>query len=329
MRFPRETIKTIYDNFIKIKKEPSPKRGKAGCLCRTSAESASWPVSFKHSVHKVKAGMTVEAAIVLPLFLFFFINLGSAMEMIRLHGNLQLALWNVGNNLCVYGYAAADDGRNSAEAEGDWRELTSEMGDIALTYTYVKNQVVQYVGERYLEESPLDAGTGGLQFWESDVSARDEMAVGDTIDLVMTYQVSPWLDIPFVKPFRMYNRYYGKVWTGYGLSEKTETTSDMVYVTENREVYHESLECTHLKLSIQAVSLGSIETRRNEYGSRYILCSKCRFRPYNGEVYICDEGNNFHFAQDCPGLTRIISSITRKQAVEEGLRPCSRCGKKK
>ncbi len=41
---------------------------------------------------KVSAGMTVEAAIVLPLFLFFFLNMGCVIEMIRLHGNMQLAL---------------------------------------------------------------------------------------------------------------------------------------------------------------------------------------------------------------------------------------------
>ena len=57
---------------------------------------------FISKKEKVPASMTVEAAIVLPLFLFFFLNLMSSIEMIRLHGNLQLALWETGNRMTVY-----------------------------------------------------------------------------------------------------------------------------------------------------------------------------------------------------------------------------------
>ena len=42
----------------------------------------------------VKASMTVETALVLPLFCFFMIHMGSAIEMMRLHGNLEVALWD-------------------------------------------------------------------------------------------------------------------------------------------------------------------------------------------------------------------------------------------
>jgi len=49
------------------------------------------------------ASMTMEAAVVLPLFFFFFLDLTSSIEMIRLHGNFQMALWDVGNTISVYG----------------------------------------------------------------------------------------------------------------------------------------------------------------------------------------------------------------------------------
>lgn len=311
----------------KNKKLPSPK-------CVLSDESTgtiiekTFLLSFLKRLvgglgKKVCAAMTVEAAIVLPLFLFFFINLGSAIEMIRLHGNLQMGLWNVGNKMCVYGYAA--------DGEKKWEEW-GELGDIALTYTYVKNQVITYSGEDYLNASPLTDGTASLQFWESRVMSQNVQMPNDTIDILMTYQVSPWLNIPFVKPFRMSNRYYGRMWTGYDLTENTGSTlnQEMVYVTENREVYHESLACTHLKLSIQTISREDLRTAKNQYGRRYALCSKCRRQSIreDGILFVCDEGDYFHYSRNCPGLTRIISTITRQQAMEENLRPCSRCGRK-
>ena len=51
----------------------------------------------------IKGSMTVEAAVVLPLFLFFFISLSSSVEMIRLHGNISLALMETGNKISYYG----------------------------------------------------------------------------------------------------------------------------------------------------------------------------------------------------------------------------------
>ena len=48
---------------------------------------------------QIGAGMTVEACLLLPLFLFFFVNMGCAIEMIRLHGNLQFSLWQLGSRM--------------------------------------------------------------------------------------------------------------------------------------------------------------------------------------------------------------------------------------
>ena len=72
--------------------------------------------------------MTVEASIVLPLILFFFMNLASSIEMIRLHGNLQLALWETGNELIVYGYAL-DSGTLPDEAQGGEIQIDREQVD--------------------------------------------------------------------------------------------------------------------------------------------------------------------------------------------------------
>lgn len=289
-------------------------------------EKTSLLIFRREQIKKVSAGMTVEAAIVLPLFLFFFVNLGSAMEMIRLHQSLQMGLWDVGNQLCVYSYAVSKDGE-SAETG-----VLEAAGDIALTYTYVKNQIVNYCGENYLNASPLSRGTDGLQFWESQVVSHKPDTASGVVDIILTYQVSPWLDIPYVKPFRMSNRYYGKMWTGFELNEGGSGVydQDMVYVTENREVYHESLECTHLKLSICTIGEQELSSARNLYGRRYTLCSKCGRKGLEegGEIFVCREGDYYHYKRNCPGLTRIISAITRQQATEEKLRPCSRCAGK-
>ena len=312
--------------LLTISKSPSPK-----CSENYNSipfiERASLPTSL---TGKLAAGMTVEAAVVLPLFLLFFMNLGCAIEMIRLHGNLQLALWNVGNKMCVYGYAweSADEMEAAVtKNEKEGREWWDTLADIALTASYVKNQVVNYVGETYLEESPLNRGVDSLQFWESEIlQNQDSVISGDTVDIVLTYQVSPWMDMPFVHPFRMCNRYYGRMWTGYDVTiniPEGDEAQDVVYITEYGSVYHESLDCTHLKLSIREVSLEEAKQARNESGGRYAECSKCKKKLFQGTVFIGRDGDCYHYDRGCSGLKRTIYTITRQQASNYS--PCSRC----
>ena len=79
----------------------------------------------------VRGSMTVEAALVLPLFCFFVISMGNAIEIIRLHGNLEVALWNAGRQIGVYG----------ALPEGQQGSADHRLEAVAISYTYVKEQI--------------------------------------------------------------------------------------------------------------------------------------------------------------------------------------------
>lgn len=310
-------------NYKKIHR-PSPKRQKL-FIYISSIKETSLFISLSKCI---SGSMTVEAAIILPLFLMVFINLGSAIEMIRLHGNLQVALWNVGNNMCLYGHVSVSLDGNLADGSESGVEVLNEMIDFALSYGYIKQEIINSVGERYLEESPLKKGKAGLQFWESEIVPS--ISEDDKIKIVLTYEVGPWMEIPYVKGFRMANCYYGRLWTGYDVSKGNEgeqsSEQDVVYVTETGEVYHESLECTHLKLKIQEVTIESLKYVRNEQGRRYTICSLCKNEGLSGNIYIAAEGTAYHYIRECSGLKRTIRTINRSDAL--GYRPCSRCAAK-
>ena len=268
----------------------------------------------------VKAGMTVEASVALPLFLFFFFHLGCAIEMIRLQGNLQLALWQVGSKMAVYGYVM-DSGEAPESSEGWWKDLAGAV----ISATYVKGQIVDAAGADYLNASPLTDGTGSLQLWESDIFGPD-----DEMDIIVTYSVSPWARLVGFSAFRMANRYYGHIWNGYGLSDSGDTEENVqtVYVTETGTVYHISTECTHLNLSVRSVLAFDIDNWRNQGGGRYYPCGKCAGGALVPNVfYITEEGDRYHYSADCSGLKRTTSSMTLEQALDAGSRPCSRCGR--
>lgn len=270
----------------------------------------------------VRAGMTVEASILLPLFLFFFMNLGSAIEMIRLHGNLQLALWQIGSKLAIYGYAL-DSGEmpDDEEQEGDeenrwWESLAGRV----LASTYVKAQVIDAAGESYLDASPLTDGADGLQFWQSELPGEE-----DEIDLVVTYSVSPSSSLAGFFPFRMANRYYAHIWNGYRLPGESGE-AQIVYIAETGTVYHLSRDCTYLRLSTRQIVSAGIEEARNQYGGRYQPCLRCAVGNMPPTVYITDEGTHYHYDGLCSGLRRTVYSVSMEEAVEEGRHACSRCG---
>lgn len=249
----------------------------------------------------VRGSMTVEAALVLPLFCFFVISMGNAIEIIRLHGNLEVALWNAGRQISVYG----------ALPEGQQGSADHRLEAVAVSYTYVKEQIEEQLGEEYLEMSPLDGGSDGLQFLESDIE-------GDIYTINMTYRIAGISQLSGFKKFRMANRYYGHMWNGYEIPEAED--EEYIYVTENGRVYHTNRECTHIRLSVRVVE--ATEALRE-----YRPCEKCTDKiphPTGGLLFFVSEnGECYHSRRDCPGLKRTVQKIPKEEAFKYEV--CSRC----
>lgn len=265
------------------------------------------------SLFPPKGSMTLEAAIVLPLFLFFFINLLSILEMMRLHSNLSMALRETGNDLAIYGYAyrKLDDSNNSV--------LGETIMSVSFSYIYVKNKIIAYAGKEYLQSSPLK-DVNRLLFWETHIMEEE-----DTIELLLTYKVSPVFSLAGFREARMYNCYYIRAWTGFDVADEEGEVKEYVYVTETGEVYHVDLNCTHLKMSINEVYLFQIHQLRNIYGEKYDLCSLCD-RAGGFRVFITETGNKYHQDLQCSALKRTVTKVLKSEVG--AYRPCKRCGEK-
>lgn len=252
---------------------------------------------------RLDAGMTVEAALVLPLCLFFLLNLGHAVEMIRLHNNLQLALLETGNKVAIYGYDRGGSGTASL-----------------VSGAYVHSSLKNYLGSAYLDASPLTYGSRGLQLLESKM-----LTSGDELDVILTYSVSPMIKLMGFGNFRMVNRYRAHLWNGYDISAAVRV-EERVYVAENGEVWHKERNCTYLQLSIRQVQGTEIGKERNQWGRRYEACKVCAKGIGPNVLYVTSDGNSYHYRIDCPGMKRTVRSLTKKAAEEGGYRRCSRCG---
>ena len=103
------------------------------------------------NIKNKKASLTVETALVLPLFLFCLINIMSLFEMIRIHAVLDAALNQAGKELSTY----------------------ANMQDIYevdfLSEVYIKERIVNIVGRDVINNSAIVGGTTGIILWRSEM----------------------------------------------------------------------------------------------------------------------------------------------------------------
>jgi len=110
--------------------------------------------------------------------------------------------------------------------------------------------------------------------------------------------------------------------TAYGAGSGT---GEMVYVTDNREVYHTHSDCTHLDLTIVAVPFEAVGGLRNEDGSRYRPCAGFP-AGYTGTVYVTACGEYYYPSTAYGSLTRHVHLVRESEAA--GLPLCERCARR-
>lgn len=247
---------------------------------------------MKKKYHKM-ASMTVEASLVLPIFLFAMILIGYLGQMIRCQDEVQGALTRLARE------ASAEYGATQSDI------LKSQTYYMAKLNTYIK-------------------GSGGtVTFFESHLMEKN-----DEIDLVAGYFVTPPFSIMGLGNFHFRQRVHTRAFTGVDRRSKDNTQGDIiVYITETGRVYHRKLTCTYLKLSISQVVYGDLPFLRNSSGGKYKACEKCCKEKKAGNqtlVWITNYGDRYHTSNACSGLKRSVREI---RLSEVGSRtPCSKCG---
>ena len=242
-----------------------------------------------------KASMTVEASLILPIFMFAMILIGYLGQMIRCQDEVQGALTRLA------------------------RESSAEYG--ALESSVLKSKAY-YIAKL---NTYISGSAGRIILFESHF-----LEDNDEIDLVAVYQMSTPFSIMGMGNFRFRQRVHTRAFTGVDRRGKESSQEDcIVYITETGRVYHRTLECSYLNLSISKVLYGDLGNLRNDSGGKYRSCERCtKGKELTGKdvVWITSYGDRYHTSGSCSGLKRNIREI---QISEVGSRPpCSKCGRK-
>ena len=255
-----------------------------------------------------EGSMTVEAALVLPIFLFAVLFFLYFFQFLFLQESVQSGITEAGRFLSRY---------EALMEKSQTLEVAKEI--------ILKQRFLEYLNTESINMNCVVGGMTGI--WVT-LSCEEE----DIIDITAVYRVR--FPIPFFgeKTSLIKQRVRTRAFVGKELrSHRGEGNQDLtgadeeriVYVAENGTVYHESENCTHLKLSISGIYKNQLETVRNADGGKYTACEKCIKGRLEDVLYIAREGDKYHSILSCSGLKRTYYTVRYSEV--NGLQKCSRC----
>lgn len=253
-------------------------------------------------MRKCKASITVEAALVLPVFLFGLLAMYYLIVLFSVQNKVQGALADTANQASLYGY---------------YKE-----GRYPFSVTFY-----QEISKEWLKDCGVIGGIVSLAssgYEKEDIIVKADYAIKIPVPLL------------YFRPITISQSVRTRKFIGSDRRKETEGSQEAagadedfyVYVTENGTAYHRTEDCTYLKLKIQETSGGMLYSLRNHNGEIYRCCEYCgsgRQLETDTAVFIAEEGNRYHFSSLCRHLKRTVNRILYAK-VKEVLPPCSKCG---
>lgn len=239
---------------------------------------------------KHRGSATVEATLVMPIFIF-----------------AMLALYHM--SMCKI-------------AEIQIYEMATECSEYVAEQGYVKEECVvtpEVVMHKYMDDKKLISkyvvgGMNGISFIGSEIDSEH------MLKLKVTYFIR--INIPLISKLRAKRTFevrqrcyvgYDRIYLG-----DTEENDLYVYITENRDVYHMSRSCTHLKLSKKLIAADT--AKRNKYKPCEFCAKGKRVALF---VIVTDTGGKYHLNDECSGLKRTVKRVKLSSVPELG--GCKRC----
>lgn len=295
--FSFEMINQIIRQFMNVKKT---KKQKVVTL-QVRIPRSKILRSRKRASFSASASMTIEAAFVLPLFLFAGIVLLMPFQILDVERQVQAHVETVGEDISQSAYFSL----------GEIPE--KEVLTVAAAYGYAEAAV-----RMKLKDLPVE---------NISLHSSSLLEDGETVDLVVNYEFRLPFSLFGLKNVKRISRCYRRAWigkeggknSGKGSAEKEEP---LVYIGKNSTRYHENRTCHYLYNDLKTVPLARIDSYRNEVGKKYTACNRCGALA-EGNVYITPSGSHYHSSGSCTAIQAYVSSVPKSQV--EHLGPCSYC----
>lgn len=266
----------------------------------------------EHRKH-VLASLTLEAALSLPLFLFFAIALMQPMNWLDRQRKVQTAVEAVCEEMSLTAYLIEIYNKNPDEQSDD--NLYKIVSDVAAGLL-LKGKAEEYADGIVVIKSDLEDERGNICM---EIQYREKIpffsVLAGGVTMRAGAQRRPWTGLG------------GKIKGPSGMDGRDQGGEEMVYVGANMGRYHLYRDCHYLSNQYETLSAGQIGTAKNASGRRYTACSRCvKGDLQAGQVYVTPEGEHYHADKSCSAMVSYVRCVPKKEVEYLGL--CSYCARK-
>lgn len=240
--------------------------------------------------------LTVEASIILPLFMIIIITFIYFVQEYYIYGNVSMAMYNAGKVLSAK--ASIDEEKNITE-EDIHEHIRGNLSKKVLDKSCIKN---------------------GLQGIDNTKSYYDTSA--DEISMRSRYFISMPFTVLGLDNYRITQNMIVRGWTG---DKNLITHKNFVYITKTGSVYHTDIECTYLMIKKIPILRKNIDNYRNDGGAKYYPCKECDNCKQGEYVYITKYGTSYHNVASCSAIRRTVIPIDIHEL--KGMKKCAKCCK--
>ena len=257
----------------------------------------------------LRASATVEAAIVMPLFIYAVTAVLYMFQIIMVKQDIDVAAYNTVRTLAKYSYA--------------YNKLVESDREVSALSAY--GILLSELGADYAKEHYIVGGNAGIVLLGSEL-----MSGSDNVSIKVSYAVKNPFDVLGIGIVTISQNYSSQGWTGdAGVAESIKNAEEerTVYITMYGEVYHTREECAYINLSVKEIRSKELSTARNLGGGKYYGCELCMdgktYKEFPGNVFITEYGDRYHKDGECAGIKRTVIEVPLSYAKERRL--CNKC----
>lgn len=253
---------------------------------------------------KMKGSATIEAAFVMPLFIYGYLAVMQLLWIVAVQLNIHGALYRAGEEMAKMAFF-------QEQSQGALKAAGMAVFAGGLNHGYLKN-------------AGITGGSAGITLLGSEITEDLQ-----EIDLRAEFIAVNPFDIAGFSSKKYQQVFYFRGWTGLtelnrGENIQNSGTYHMVYITTYGEVFHESKNCAYLDLSVRKVAREDVGKERNASHEKYQACARCCKDGIEEMLYITDYGNAYHNSRNCSGLTRGVIAVPSDEVKNR--KKCSKCG---
>jgi len=287
------------------------------------------------------ASLSVEAAVVLPLFIAAMCLLMYPMRIMNAQIEMQLCMEQAGELVSV-----AEGVKTSVATswkEDDTKETATKETINASTAINTAFHTVETIGSGA-------AIFAGMDWDVFEIPVITELKVPDEEDPYTVIHVTCLADYPLaglvgkqLSTVKLVSRrrawvgreggagraYGDQISPGGSGAEEDQDSQKIVYVARNSVNsgrYHTKATCHYISNTMTSVNASAVSELRSSDGGKYHACPSCRPGTY-GTVYIFKSGDAYHASKYCKAIQSFAVEVTLKEAKERGLTQCTYCSR--